>query len=97
MGLDQYLFDSSKPNPLNPLDPGPKLAYWRKDWNLQDYINSSNYKNFDITLDHCNQILDNLDDIYSYNDYYEAATRIAFTEARKILIAGGRITYHGNW
>jgi hypothetical protein len=31
------------------------------------------------------------------DDRYEAATYKAFIEARKILKAGGRITYYGNW
>lgn len=97
MGLDQYLFNSSKPNPLNPIDMGSKLAYWRNDRNLQNYINSDNCENVNIPLSYCNQILDNLDGIYSNNGYYKAATRKAFTKAREILIAGGRITYHGNW
>ena len=97
MGLDQYLFDSSQPNPFNPIDPGSKLAYWRKDWNLQDYINSDNNENIDISLDYCNQLLADISHIYEEDDYYEEATCKAFTKAREILIAGGRITYNGNW
>lgn len=97
MGLDQYLFDSSTPNPFDPTDSGPELAYWRKDWNLQNYIGSDNCENLNITLDYCNQLLADISYIYEDDDHYEAATRKAFTEARKILKAGGRITYHGNW
>lgn len=97
MGLDQYLFDSSTPNPFDPLDSGPELAYWRKDWNLQNYIGSDNCENLNITLDYCNQLLADIPHIYEDDDHYEAATYKAFTEARKILKAGGRITYHGNW
>ena len=97
MGLDQYLFDSSKPNPLNPLDPGTKLAYWREDWYLQGYIDSGNCENFNISIDYCNELLDNLDSIYFPHNTYRAVTYKAFTKVREILIAGGRITYHGNW
>lgn len=97
MGLDQYLFDSSAPNPFDPTDSGPELAYWRKDWNLQNYIGSDNCENLNITLDYCNQLLADIPHIYEDDDHYEATTRKAFTEARKILKAGGRITYYGNW
>lgn len=100
MGLDQYLFDSSIPNPFDPTDSGPELAYWRKDWNLQNYINSDNGENVNITLDYCNQLLADIPHIYADNDYYRdysTETHKAFTEARKILKAGGRITYYGNW
>ena len=97
MGLDQYLFDSSIPNPFDPTDSGPELAYWRKDWNLQNYICSDNCENVNITLDYCNQLLADISSIYEDDDRYEAATYKAFTEARKILKAGGRITYYGNW
>lgn len=97
MGLDQYLFDSSTPNPFDPTDSGPELAYWRKDWNLQNYIGSDNSENLNITLDYCNQLLADIPHIYEDDEHYEATTRKAFTEARKILKAGGRITYHGNW
>lgn len=97
MGLDQYLFDSSTPNPFDPLDSGPELAYWRKDWNLQNYIGSDNCENLNITLDYCNQLLADIPHIYEDDDHYETTTYKAFTEARKILKAGGRITYHGNW
>ena len=97
MGLDQYLYDSSYPNPLDPLDSGPELAYWRKDWALQNYIGSANSENVDISLDYCNELLANLDSIYADDNHYQSATYKAFTEARKILKAGGRITYYGNW
>lgn len=97
MGLDQYLFDSSTPNPFNPLDSGPELAYWRKDWNLQNYLCTDNCETLEVTLELCDQLLVDLPGIYSEDDYYQAATYKAFTEARKILKAGGRITYYGNW
>ena len=97
MGLDQYLYDSSYPNPLDPLDRGSTLAYWRKDWDLQNYIGSDDCENRNITLDYCNQLLADIHRIYEDDDYNEATTYKAFTEARKILKAGGRITYYGNW
>lgn len=97
MGLDQYLYDSSYPNPLDPRDLGPELIYWRKDWALQHYFGSDDCEKVNISLDYCNELLANLDSIYADDDYYQSSTYKAFTKARKILKAGGRITYYGHW
>lgn len=98
MGLDQYLYDSI-PNPLNPYDHGTEIGYWRKDWNLQDYIGTDNCEPMQIDLDYCNQILNDLDFIYDEisEDSYRNHTLEVFTKARQILLSGGRIIYCADW
>lgn len=98
MGLDQYLYNYI-PNPLDPYDHGTDIGYWRKDWNLQNYIATDTCEPMNISLDYCNQILNDLDFIYDdiSDDAYHGYTLSVFTEARQILLNGGRITYCADW
>ena len=98
MGLDQSLYHS-KPNVLDPDDYGEEIAYWRKDWVLQHYIDTDNCEKLELTIDLCDDILSNLSIIYedesdaSYLDY----TNTSFLTAKTLLEQGERVIYYANW
>lgn len=98
MGLDQSLYHV-KPNVLDPDDIGIEIAYWRKDWHLQHYINTDDYEQLELTIDLCDDILSNLAIIYedisdeSYLDY----TNTSFLKAKALLEQGERVIYDANW
>ena len=101
MGLDQELH-IHRPNVCDPDSQGETIAYWRKDWDLQDYIGSENCENIEIDIYLCDDILTNLDNIYAYRDYkdykdYKDYTRKVFLQAKQLLEEGERIIYNGNW
>lgn len=97
MGLDQYLYHCI-PDIHNPDAEGVELAYWRKDWELQYFLNSDNCENLEIDLPTCDYILSSLDNLYfDYGDHYCEHTKQAFTRAREILLKGGKVVYNGNW
>lgn len=97
MGLDQNLYHRI-PDIHNPDAEGIELAYWRKDWELQTFLNSDNSEDLEIDLHTCDDIFSNLDNLYpnSYDSYREH-TKQAFTRAREILLKGGKVIYNGNW
>ena len=97
MGLDQYL-THLQPNILDPYDKGPELAYWRKDWHLQNFINSDNCETINVTLEFCDDILSNLHVIYEDTD--EGCleyTHDAFVKAKSLLEQGERVIYEADW
>ena len=97
MGLDQYLYHDV-PNPLDPYDHGPQLAYWRKDWDLQTYIGTDNCEPLELTLSICDTLLEAIPAIYrdSEGHYYDYTVN-AFTKARELLLNGERIIYCADW
>lgn len=95
MGLDQYLY-RIKPDHYTPGDNAEEIAYWRKDWPLQEYINSKNCEDEQITLEVYKDILDNLRVIYS-NDEDTYKTKQAFEQALQELQDGYEVTYYGWW
>ena len=98
MGLDQNLVMKLPPSIYNPFDTNTKdIAYWRKDWDLQDYINCGNCESVTVTADFCNDILSNLDYIYRENDEYLEHTKKAFTKALKLISEGKEIYYEFWW
>lgn len=101
MGLDQYLY-IKYPNIIEGTNRGKQIAYWRKDWALQYYINSNNGEIVEVTEDFCNDILQNLHIIYSSDDYdvpdsYKTRTKNAFTKALQLLSEGKEIVYDADW
>lgn len=95
MGLDQSLYHS-KPNVLDPDDDGDEIAYWRKDWDLQYYINTDNCEELPLTPDICDNILSNLDTIYTDLDNLKY-TKASFLEAKALLEQGEKVIYYANW
>ena len=98
MGLDQSIYHA-KPNVLDPHDYGEEIAYWRKDWALQDYINTDNCEKLPLTIDICDNILSNLSIIYENesNDSYLDYTNTSFLKAKALLEQGERVIYYANW
>lgn len=96
MGLDQYLIHRN-PDYFNPGSNTTEIAYWRKDWDLQEFISSRNCEEIEVTEDLCNDILDHLDDIYTSNDYYRDATHEAFTKAKELIQSGEEVIYAADW
>ena len=98
MGLDQYL-THLQPNVLDPYDKGPELAYWRKDWALQNFINSDNCETIHVTTEFCDDILSNLHIIYedADDDTYSDNTYNAFVKAKSLLEQGERVIYEADW
>lgn len=94
MGLDQYLYHCI-PDIHNPDAEGVELAYWRKDWELQHFLNS---EDLEIDLHTCEDILSSLDNLYfNSGANYREHTKQAFTRAKQILLKGGKVIYNGNW
>lgn len=96
MGLDQYLYHSI-PDPLDPNSRGTELAYWRKDWQLQNFLGTDNCETLDLTVDICQNVLSNLESIYEDDKSYLSDTKQAFTLALKLIAQGKRITYDADW
>lgn len=97
MGLDQNLYHCI-PDIHDPDAEGVELAYWRKDWELQTFLNSDNCEDLEIDLHTCDDILSNLDNLYpDLHDSYREHTKQAFTCAKQILLKGGKVIYNGNW
>lgn len=97
MGLDQYLYHCI-PDIHNPDAEGVELAYWRKDWELQHFLNSDNCEDLEIDLPTCDYILSSLDNLYlDSSDDYREYTKQAFTRAKKILLKDGKVIYNANW
>ena len=97
MGLDQSLY-YSKPNVLDPDDYGDEIAYWRKDWVLQDYINTDNCEQLELTIDLCDDVLSNLSIIYEdVDEEYLNYTNTSFLKAKALLEQGERVIYYANW
>lgn len=94
MGLDQYLTHLQS-NVLDPYDKGPELAYWCKDWDLQNFINSDNCETIDVTPEFCDNILSNLHIIYE--ESCSAYTHDAFVKAKSLLEQGERVIYEADW
>jgi hypothetical protein len=100
MGLDQYLYQQNPPNLLDPFEVDhTEIAYWRKDWDLQNYINCGNCDKVYLTEDDCEQILADLPYIYPESDQSNSLdyTKRAFTEALDLLKSGERIYYVPWW
>lgn len=98
MGLDQTIYDKT-PNLLNPFLDGEEIAYWRKDWQLQNYINTGNCEELPLTLEFCEQIIINLNVIYGLEDSssYKQRTKEAFLKAIDLIEQGRPLYYEGNW
>lgn len=97
MGLDQNLYHF-KPDINDPdYDMGEDFAYWRKDWDLQKFINTDNCEDYIITTELCDSILAELDDIYADNDHYKEHTKEAFTKAKQLVSEGEEVIYHAWW
>ena len=97
MGLDQSIYHA-KPNVLDPHDYGEEIAYWRKDWALQDYINTDNCEKLELTIDLCDNILSNLSIIYEdVDEEYLDYTNTSFLKAKALLEQGERVIYYANW
>ena len=97
MGLDQYLYHV-KPSILDPFYIGNEIMYWRKDWNLQHYINTENNERQYLDLERVNNILLNLSSIYGDTDNsYLENTRKAFNKAKQLLLQKERVLYYANW
>ena len=97
MGLDQSIYHS-KPNVLDPDDYGDEIAYWRKDWALQGYINTYNCEQLELTIDLCDDILSNLSIIYEdVDEEYLDYTNTSFLKAKALLEQGERVIYYANW
>ena len=97
MGLDQSLYHS-KPNVLDPDDRGDEIAYWRKDWALQHYIDTDNCEQLELTIDLCDDILSNLSTIYEdVDEEYLDYTNTSFLKAKALLEQGERVIYDANW
>lgn len=97
MGLDQSIYHA-KPNVLDPDDYGDEIAYWRKDWALQDYINTHNCEQLELTIDLCDDILSNLSIIYEdVDEEYLDYTNTSFLKAKALLKQGERVIYYANW
>ena len=96
MGLDQNLYHF-KPDIDDPYNTGEDFAYWRKDWDLQGFINAGNCENYIITTEQCDSILTELDSIYADNDHYKEQTREAFTKAKQLVSKGEEVIYHAWW
>jgi hypothetical protein len=100
MGLDQHLYQQSTPNLLDPFDVDDTfVAYWRKDWDLQNYIGCENCEKVYLTEDYCEQVLHDLSCIYPESDQsnYLDYTKLAFTEALNLLKSGERVYYVPWW
>ena len=102
MGLDQYLYEI-QPDVYEPgSNSGEQIAYWRKDWPLQEFINTGNCEELVFTEDLCQRVLDSLDDIYG-NDRYEhdeqlkIHTEQAFTKALELIQSGKGVMYAADW
>ena len=96
MGLDQYLYHSI-PDPLDPNSRGTELAYWRKDWQLQNFLGTDNCEAIVITADICRDVLSNLKSIYENDKSYLPYTKQAFTQALNLIAQGKRIIYEADW
>lgn len=98
MGLDQSIYHS-KPNVLDHDDYGYEIAYWRKDWALQHYIDTDNCEKLELTIDLCDNILSNLSIIYEEesDDSYLDYTNTSFLNAKALLEQGERVIYYANW
>ena len=96
MGLDQYL-SYNTPDYRNPGVNSTEIAYWRKDWDLQQFINSGNCESIIVTEDLCNDILKQIDLIYSGNDHYKANTYDAFMAAKELIQRGEEVFYEADW
>lgn len=103
MGLDQYLFTIHPNLPEPGSNSGEEISYWRKDWQLQEFIGSGNCEEVIVTEDLCNSILSSLDAIYQDADIYErdselkTHTRNAFTAALILIKSGKGVIYDANW
>lgn len=97
MGLDQSIYHS-KPNVLDPHDYGDEIAYWRKDWALQHYIDTHNCEQLELTINLCDDILSNLAIIYEdVDEDYLEYTNTSFLKAKALLEQGERVIYYANW
>jgi len=98
MGLDQSIYDLT-PDALDPFSYGDEISYWRKDWDLQKFINSENCENVPLTIEICDFILDHLDEIYEDKDDFDRITytKQAFTDAKQLITEGAPLVYSGNW
>lgn len=96
MGLDQYLSHNT-PDYRNPGVNSTEIAYWRKDWDLQEFIGSGNCESVEITEELCNEILESLDFIYKDNDYYKSETRKSFIIAKELIQSGEEVYYEADW
>lgn len=95
MGLDQSIYHLTV-NVLNPDYIGEEIAYWRKDWALQHYINTDNCEELPLTPDLCDNILSNLGAIYTDLDNLNY-TKTSFLKAKALLEQGERVIYDANW
>ena len=96
MGLDQYL-EVSEVDFYTPGCNKAELAYWRKDWPLQHFINSDNCKDLVLTSEICEDVLSNLSTIYVEDTYYKKHTKHAFEQALELINSGKEVTYYGWW
>jgi hypothetical protein len=96
MGLDQNLYEYHR-NIMNPTEPEiTDITYWRKDWDLQQFIDCYNCETIEVTKHLCLDILGNLDNIYAEDPYYREQTKEAFTKALN-LVEEGREVYYEPW
>lgn len=103
MGLDQYLC-RIQPDLFKPgRNSGEKIAYWRKDWPLQEFIGTENCEELIVTEELCQNILSSLDNIYDNpslydpNGHFKTSTKQAFTRALKLIKSGKGVMYEADW
>lgn len=104
MGLDQYLYEI-QPDVYEPgSNSGEQIAYWGKDWQLQEFINTGNCEELVVTESLCQSILSSLNEIYTENDVYgrdeqklKIHTEQAFTKALELIQSGKGVMYDANW
>ena len=101
MGLDQYIY-IKYPSLKRGDNQGEQVAYWRKDWPLQEYINSDNSEIVELTPDFCESVLTNLVSIYDETHYYSAYTnsnytKQAFEKCLQLLSEGKDLYYEADW
>ena len=102
MGLDQYLYERT-PRLDDPLEIAKdEIAYWRKDWDLQQFLNTGNGEVLDLTEEICDDVLSNLDNMYldidpDNRERLQALTEQAFIKAKELLAQNKRITYEPDW
>lgn len=87
----------STPDYFNPGINFTEIAYWRKDWDLHQFIGSDNCEAILVTEDLCNDILKQIDLIYRDNDYYRANTYDAFMKAKDLIQRGEEVFYEADW
>lgn len=96
MGLDQYLLHQN-PDYFRPGINHTGIGYWRKDWDLQEFIGSGNCESILVTEDLCNEILDHLNVIYGTDDESKFETFKAFSAAKELIQRGEEVLYEADW